>query len=142
MADHMTSIEFWNTTPEVKTCRVCGETKPTHEFHKGSSARVINGKFYREVYRSECKSCRSTNGDAHSSEAAKLMNELNMTYPPKGTPCDCCGKVGSRLVFDHCHDTKQFRGWLCYQCNSAIGNLGDTLEGVSAAVTYLSKSKK
>jgi hypothetical protein len=31
------------------------------------------------------------------------------------------------------------RGWLCDPCNIAIGNLGDTLEGVLKAVEYLRK---
>jgi hypothetical protein len=41
------------------------------------------------------------------------------------------------LVVDHCHDTGRIRGLLCTPCNTAIGNLGDTLEGIEAAARYL-----
>jgi len=40
---------------------------------------------------------------------------------------------------DHCHETGEFRGWLCKQCNTGLGNLGDNLESLKRAVNYLSK---
>lgn len=43
------------------------------------------------------------------------------------------------MSLDHCHHTGLFRGWLCGKCNTAIGKLGDTLEGVKRAVAYLEK---
>jgi hypothetical protein len=43
--------------------------------------------------------------------------------------CDCCGRHESqfkkRLAIDHCHDTGNFRGFLCQCCNHAIGLLRD-----------------
>src|ERR1039458_3188568 len=50
--------------------------------------------------------------------------------------CECCGREG-KLQFDHDHVTGQFRGWLCNQCNSGIGFLGDDLSGALHAVKYL-----
>lgn len=44
---------------------------------------------------------------------------------------------GHLLCFDHDHETGVFRGWLCHNCNKAIGLLGDTVEGVKKAVRYL-----
>lgn len=46
---------------------------------------------------------------------------------------------GRSLVYDHCHDSMKFRGVLCDSCNTAIGKLGDTIEGVQRAIKYLSK---
>ena len=40
-------------------------------------------------------------------------------------------------MLDHDHATHNFRGWLCDGCNIGISRLGDTLEGVKAALTYL-----
>jgi len=122
---------------ETKTCSICEETKPVTEFHLCQSKRVINGKRYESTYRSECKVCRGVGGKAHSSQAKKLMDDMGMIRPPIGTPCDCCGKSTDMLVFDHDHETNAFRGWLCYQCNTSIGNLGDNLEGIMRAVKYL-----
>jgi len=98
----------------------------------------MNGKLYPATYRSECKSCRAVGGAAHSSQSQKLMKEMGMQSPSLGTPCQCCGKTAERLVFDHDHQTDGFRGWLCYQCNTAIGNLGDNIEGLQKAINYLS----
>jgi hypothetical protein len=44
------------------------------------------------------------------------------------------------LVVDHCHKSQEFRGWLCSDCNGAIGKLGDNLMGVLQAADYLYKS--
>jgi hypothetical protein len=57
--------------------------------------------------------------------------------------CDCCGttRPGGRWGWnlDHDHSTGKVRGVLCHNCNTAIGKLGDTLDGVMNAVRYLSK---
>lgn len=55
--------------------------------------------------------------------------------------CECCGNSqGERaLSLDHCHETGQFRGWLCHKCNTGIGMLGDSLTTVSKAVEYLKR---
>ena len=127
----------------MKKCRICKEYKMvTTEFHKCSSEKIINGKVYPIVYRSECKKCRRIGGKAHSSAAKKLMKQLNMTRPKTPIPCHCCKKVTKRLTFDHDHTTNKFRGWLCYQCNSAIGNLGDSIEGLTRALEYLKRAEK
>jgi len=55
--------------------------------------------------------------------------------------CDLCGRAENEsskvLCIDHDHDTGEFRGWLCYQCNVGIGKLGDSLRGLLQAVEYL-----
>lgn len=59
--------------------------------------------------------------------------------------CDCCGRDksgGNGWAVDHDHTTGRVRGVLCNWCNTAIGRLGDTLEGVLKAVRYLEKSKE
>lgn len=59
--------------------------------------------------------------------------------------CACCGGTrspfigGDKLAVDHVHGTRLVRGLLCNTCNSGIGKLGDTLEGVRKAVLYLER---
>lgn len=62
--------------------------------------------------------------------------------PPLGIPCECCGLDTQLLHWDHCHETHEHRGWLCNNCNTGIGKLGDTLEGVLKAVDYLARVNK
>ena len=44
---------------------------------------------------------------------------------------------GQRLAVDHDHYTGEIRGLLCMQCNTALGKLGDNLDGVMNLVKYL-----
>lgn len=126
-----------------KKCRICRVEKSLiRDFHLCSSEKTIEGKRYPAKYRSECKVCRRKGGKACASAASKLMKKYKMKRPPIGTPCQNCRKRDEMLVFDHCHKTDAFRGWLCYQCNSAIGNLGDDLKGLQRAAKYLRRSRK
>lgn len=50
--------------------------------------------------------------------------------------CGICQTRDATCV-DHCHTTGKIRGWLCRGCNSALGTLGDDVEGVTRALKYL-----
>jgi Recombination endonuclease VII len=61
-------------------------------------------------------------------------------YPikPADGLCQNCG-AEARLVLDHCHQTGEFRGWICDPCNVGIGQLGDDIEGLERALAYLKR---
>lgn len=46
---------------------------------------------------------------------------------------------GTKLVIDHCHKTKKFRGVLCNACNVAIGLMKDDPDRLRLAAEYLEK---
>lgn len=104
-----------------KKCIKCNNIKNNTEFR-------IDKRGTRNV----CKECRKT--------SRRIVESLRKTAKEKPIPevCECCGKE-KKLVLDHCHETGQFRGWLCHQCNMAIGNLGDNISGLMNAVLYLDK---
>jgi hypothetical protein len=57
-----------------------------------------------------------------------------------GEVCGICGtppKAGRRHAIDHDHATGLVRGLLCHRCNVALGGLGDSVEGLQAAIAYL-----
>lgn len=47
------------------------------------------------------------------------------------------GTEGKRIHVDHCHKTGRIRGILCSSCNTGIGKLGDSIEGLQLAIDYL-----
>jgi len=87
-----------------------------------------------EYVRSECTSCEK--------QAAKQLASLRRTAPPKTKKCWCCFVEVENLILDHNHDTGKFRGWLCRNCNQGIGKLGDNIEGLQKAMTYLKRATR
>ncbi|WP_338120071.1 endonuclease VII domain-containing protein [Streptomyces sporangiiformans] len=53
--------------------------------------------------------------------------------------CVICPKAPAIHV-DHCHETGRVPGVLCFNCNSAIGKLGDDPDAVRRAAAYLEGS--
>jgi hypothetical protein len=65
-------------------------------------------------------------------------------YPEPTRPCPAlcesgCGRPATDL--DHCHLTGAFRGWLCRQCNIALGMAKDQPALLRALAAYLEKSR-
>ncbi len=54
--------------------------------------------------------------------------------------CEICG-AGGKICMDHDHRTHQFRGWLCNDCNLAIGRAKDDPKIIEAMIAYLKKHK-
>ena len=111
----------------TKKCLRCKQELNIEEFQKDKRGR-----------RNVCKKCRR--------DSEKLLKKLHETWQElnpdtKVEVCECCGERKKKLIIDHCHFTGEMRGWLCNPCNIAIGNLGDTLDGVQRAVKYLSKRR-
>lgn len=106
-----------------KVCIYCKEEKTLESFqtHLG----------YKDKLDIRCKKCIR--------EQARVRQILKEKAPPKSKKCDCCGLETEKMVLDHCHETLNFRGWLCTNCNMGIGKLGDDINGVKKALYYLQK---
>jgi len=56
--------------------------------------------------------------------------------------CDLCsgvGLLGKGIVFDHCHQSGEFRGWLCDRCNKVLGLVYDDPDVLQKMIGYLEK---
>ena len=109
-----------------KLCVECGKMLDSNTGYVNAKSQRT-GKLYLN---SACRPCHNH----RTRVVAKL--KLKHPRPPAGTPCECCGRV-SKLHLDHSHATDAFRGWICRECNSSIGLMGDSTEGVRKALTYL-----
>ena len=120
----------------VRTCSKCKKTLPLTKkyFGRNQSTNTGGDKYFRP----ECKEC-TKKANQGKTKAYKLAGKPK--YPDLGTPCDNCGRVDKKLVFDHDHETLDHRGWLCDNCNRSIGMLGDTIESLERAILYLRRKK-
>ena len=104
-----------------KVCIACSELKPHSSFSKHTG--------HKDNLDGRCRECVNSQ--------VRLRNKLKKEAPPKPQTCMCCKRVSDSIVLDHCHVTKNFRGWICRFCNAGIGQLQDNIEGVEKALSYL-----
>ena len=120
------SLKLATTGPNAtKVCKICGKEKLIIEFG-------ANGTWTRP----ECKECYNYQ------QSLYFKLRKGQTAPEIGTPCECCGDSTSVLHWDHDHKTGEHRGWICSNCNTGIGKLGDNVEGVLQGLNYLVKAGK
>jgi len=122
-----TGIKIVGKEDDVQECKECHRVLPLTAFT--THTLRSDGAYYL------LKICRECKTIVESERWAVKKNTL-----PKPDRCDCCHK-DKKLQSDHIHGTTTFRGWVCRNCNTGIGSLGDNLEGVLQAAVYLAKEK-
>ena len=107
-------------------CRKCDTMKPLDCFTPSAVAyeteprpvasRSISG------HGRWCRQCSSEYGKGKA-----IAVKLAGPRPTKPTPCECCGTITppEKLHLDHDHKTDKFRGWICFRCNIAVGQVRD-----------------
>jgi hypothetical protein len=128
-------------------CTKCGEQKSESEFYRRGATRKGLGSW--------CKSCmkvyyaalhRSPGGQERSrgrwlrSKFGISLEEYNELWARQDGRCAICRKPdpdGHWLAVDHCHNTGKVRGLLCKLHNRALGQFGDDIELLRAAIRYL-----
>ena len=124
---------------DFRDCNVCGETKHINCFNIRK-----DGPISARVSR-RCRTCQSS--------VDKLTNQLRKQNPVIPDACACCGTTEKRKYstlkqwgsgkmkfhLDHCHKTKKFRGYICFDCNVAISRMNDSSEHARKVMEYLQK---
>lgn len=112
---------------------VVGREKYARENPGAAAANNKKARFRKALWASRKNAKAEGHQPCFASEA-----ELGASFTGK---CFVCGAPEAeqkrRLHLDHCHTTGRFRGWLCSPCNTGIGLLGDSIEGVTRALEYL-----
>lgn len=132
---------------DSKTCTKCGERKSLELFYR--EPRHKDGR------QSRCKVCHNASTKAWKAANPENGREMRLRkahgitiqqyddlLASQNGRCACCGTDtpgGSSGWFhvDHDHESGGIRGLLCGACNMAIGLLGDNIEGVARAMSYL-----
>ena len=124
----------------TKICTKCNVEKDIDDFHKKKSGTLGRN--------SMCKECRSKYIKSHYNSNKSQYIERSKKWKQKNPirvlsqrynidesiieemwiKYDSCGicSTTENLVFDHIHDTNTARGFLCSNCNTMLGRLGDT----------------
>lgn len=74
------------------------------------------------------------------SVAFDLGRQEGLAGRPRPKLCEVCDNEGT-ICFDHCHATEKFRGWICLQCNLALGLAKDNPATLRALADYLDRFK-
>jgi hypothetical protein len=76
-------------------------------------------------------------------KAKRHAEKIAVAGRPKPAHCELCGeKSGLAVVFDHCHKTGQFRGWICDRCNRVLGLVYDNPKLLRKMAKYLETKQK
>jgi transposase-like protein len=115
----------------VVTCNRCEKSLPLTSFPRHS----INDHG-EQRYGYTCKLCK-----VEEQQLRQYGITTEQAVEKFGSDCMCCGitLVGRRIHIDHDHETQVVRGILCVNCNTGIGRLGDSVEGLLQAVAYLQR---
>lgn len=143
--------EIWHGTPggysnhkcRCDECRLawnqyCIERRKRRklEFQAGE-IEVTHGTSTAYAYGCRCFVCVEAKYSARRQLLYVISNtDYESMYHKQDGRCGIC-KKSTRLSIDHDHKTGRVRGLLCTSCNTAIGKLGDSIEGIQAAMDYL-----
>lgn len=70
-------------------------------------------------------------------EYGLTIEDFNRRAAIQNNRCACCNQECKQLLVDHDHQTGAIRGLLCPSCNVGIGLLGDDVNGLQRAISYL-----
>ncbi|KPI16302.1 Recombination endonuclease VII [Actinobacteria bacterium OK074] len=136
--------------PDAKECGKCRRNLPLASFARDRNRRdglqvhcrecvaQYGAAHYRRRREAEGKAVRAVEGRADHLKRNYGLTEAErdaMVVSQRGL-CVICLKAPAVHV-DHCHETGRVRGVLCFNCNSAIGKLGDDPDAVRRAAAYL-----
>ena len=128
-----------------KTCSKCGEEKMVCDFNGNTAGTDGFDKDGYRLRRPECKDCTKKVAQGKNI-AKKIAEKEGISFKaPEGTLCEICKKPatkGNKIVFDHCHESETFRGYLCNTCNRSIGCLGDDIPSILRVINYLNKKNQ
>jgi hypothetical protein len=78
-----------------------------------------------------------------STMKTRIAAQEKLAGRAKSKTCETpgCGSL-KRICFDHCHDSGEFRGWICHRCNALLGLSGDNAELLRSLADYLDEHRQ
>ena len=111
---------------QIKECNKCHESLPLTCFGFSTSGSFPFNKVGVRYRRGECLDCQKKLLKGQSLAKSNALKNGISIRPTKDDKCVLC-ECKNNLVFDHDHQSKKFRGWLCDPCNRALGTIESRL---------------
>jgi len=113
-------------------CNDCRIVQPVDNFQQMAAGEI----------KRKCNTCKR-----NQSGLVRHLKTLH-PYPDENYCCPICARDIKELgrkgqlrmqtwVLDHCHDTETFRGWVCSNCNTGLGDFKDDVKKITKAKNYL-----
>lgn len=104
--------------------------------------RENNIEICRKRDRENAKRLRTINPEKEKARVEKFkikanIKRIELAGRSKPDLCEVCNQLHIRIVFDHCHSTNLFRGWLCDRCNRVLGLMKDNPAQLRLLAKYL-----
>jgi hypothetical protein len=114
------------------------EIKRRFRINGGAALRAQDAREHREWRRNNPEAERLRRAKFKAKLEAKRVEQAGR---PKPSVCDICHQSSDlRIVFDHCHATGKFRGWICDRCNKVLGLVYDDVKLLKAMAKYLERT--
>ncbi len=99
----------------------------------------------RRRQRENAKRIRSINPDKERERLRRFslkreQKRIEEAGREKPSLCEICFTDEFRIVFDHCHESGIFRGWICDRCNRVLGIVKDNPKLLNDLALYLEKN--
>lgn len=131
-------------------CYVCQRKLSLDDFPPNKKNKDGKNRKCRDCYNEYMREWYSKNQDKHkarvqvrrdagiarASKYGLVPSEVEAIINKYDGLCWCCQERIATAI-DHCHSTGKVRGALCLLCNTGIGKLGDSIEGLQKAIDYL-----
>lgn len=148
--------------PGRKPKKTEAELKETERKYNNSPERKAFMKEYRKPEERRIKERESgkkwQKRNPHIEKNAHLKRNFGITLEDytemlkaQNGVCDICKKPEKKvfkktgkvtdLCVDHCHSTGKVRGLLCWDCNTSIGKLNESIETLKNAILYLKRNQ-
>ena len=136
--------EWRKNNPEARTleARKYRAKYPEKVAANSKRYRENNIEVCRKRERENAKRLRALNPEKEKERIKRYIERqdakrLSIAGRKKPELCEVCSELHIRIVFDHCHASGKFRGWLCDRCNKVLGLLKDNVLLFRKLANYL-----
>lgn len=137
--------ENMETATRCITCRTKTKAKEAayrknygKQYSKSTTGREKRHAFNKRRYANDPVHCRL---ESRTRKYGLSIDQYHDLVESQDNKCACCKRpFTTKTHIDHCHVTLRVRGIICHSCNTGLGLLGDNIEGLEKALSYLKKT--